>query len=255
MLPCCMNSTLLPDSFPQPHASLSFLLSAQHSPRFSPFVFNRFQTLSFSVSCNPFICHSYENCRVCTNNSHSGTQSSASAKIVVLSFHALTNCPLFPRVKQSLYFHALTNCPFRKPFLLTFIHRMGGVPPSAAACEPAGTRLPSPVFCFLHSSFCLLPSALPLPPCYNLSELGWGVYPPPPQLANRRERVSRAPFSAFCILVSAFYLLLCPSPLATIFPCLHPIPLRIANFSPPPPIRARVSRSEEHTSELQSLAY
>src|SRR6266478_1266904 len=127
MLPCCMNSTLLPDSFPQPHASLSFLLSAQHSPRFSPFVFNRFQTLSFSVSCNPFICHSYENCRVCTNNSHSGTQSSASAKIVVLSFHALTNCPLFPRVKQSLYFHALTNCPFRKPFVLTFMHRMGGV--------------------------------------------------------------------------------------------------------------------------------
>ncbi len=46
---------------------------------------------------------------------------------------------------------------------------MGGVPPSAGACEPAGTRLPSPVFCFLHSSFCLLPSALPLPPCYNLS--------------------------------------------------------------------------------------
>ena len=130
MLPCCMNSTLLPDSFPQPHASLSFLLSAQHSPRFSPFVFNRFQTLSFSVSCNPFICHSYENSRVCTNNSHSGTQSSASVKIVVLSFHALTNCPLFPRVKQSLYFHALTNCPFRKSFLLTFMHRMGGVPPS-----------------------------------------------------------------------------------------------------------------------------
>src|SRR6266403_3046204 len=162
MLPCCMNSTLLPDSFPQPHASLSFLLSAQHSPRFSPFVFNRFQTLSFSVSCNPFICHSYENCRVCTNNSHSGTQSSASAKIVVLSFHALTNCPLFPRVKQSLYFHALTNCPFRNPFLLTFIHRMGGTPP--------------------------------------LSEL-----------ANRRDRVSRVPCSAFCILLSAFPFLLSAS--------------------------------------------
>src|SRR6266403_2710801 len=163
-----MNSTLQPNSLPQPHVSLSFLLSAQNSPRFSPFVFNCFHTLSFSVSRNSFVClpavagHSYENCRVCTNNSHSGTQSSASVKIVVLSFLALTNCPLFPRVKQSLYFHALTNCPFRNPFLLTFIHRMGGTPP--------------------------------------LSEL-----------ANRRDRVSRVPCSAFCILLSAFPFLLSAS--------------------------------------------
>ena len=33
-----------------------------------------FRTLSFSVSRNSFICHSYENCRVCTNNSHFGSQ-------------------------------------------------------------------------------------------------------------------------------------------------------------------------------------
>src|SRR6266850_2338866 len=32
------------------------------------------RTLSFSVSCNPCICHSYENCRVCTNNSHFETR-------------------------------------------------------------------------------------------------------------------------------------------------------------------------------------
>ena len=44
------------------------------------FVLNCFHTLSFSVSCNSFAClpavagHSYENCRVCTNNFHSGTQ-------------------------------------------------------------------------------------------------------------------------------------------------------------------------------------
>src|SRR6266404_8881551 len=56
-----------------------------------------------------------------------GTPSSASAKIAVLSFHALTNCPLFPHAKQSLYFHGLTNCPFSIPFVLTFMHRMGGV--------------------------------------------------------------------------------------------------------------------------------
>src|SRR5882724_8220008 len=57
----------------------------------------------------------------------SGTPSSASVKIAVLSFHALTNCPLFPQAKQSLYFHGLTNCPFSIPFVLTFMHRMGGV--------------------------------------------------------------------------------------------------------------------------------
>src|SRR6266478_9258747 len=38
------------------------------------FSISRLRTLSFSVSCNPCICHSYENCRVCTNNSHSGTR-------------------------------------------------------------------------------------------------------------------------------------------------------------------------------------
>src|SRR5438876_2927237 len=30
-------------------------------------------TLSSSVSCKPGVCHSYENCRVCTNNSYSET--------------------------------------------------------------------------------------------------------------------------------------------------------------------------------------
>jgi hypothetical protein len=29
--------------------------------------------------------------------------------------------------RSSLYFHALTNCPFCNSFLLTFMHRMGGV--------------------------------------------------------------------------------------------------------------------------------
>src|SRR5882724_4640454 len=48
-------------------------------------------------------------------------------KIAVLSFHPLMNCPLFPREKQSLSFHTLTNCPFSISFILTFMHRMGGV--------------------------------------------------------------------------------------------------------------------------------
>src|SRR5712664_4414305 len=54
--------------------STNFLLSSNVSTRLRPsFVLNRFHTLSFSVSCNSCICHSYENCRVCTNNSQSGT--------------------------------------------------------------------------------------------------------------------------------------------------------------------------------------
>ncbi len=47
--------------------------SAHESPQILFFVFKRLRTLSFSVSSKSFTCHSYENCRVCTNNSQSGT--------------------------------------------------------------------------------------------------------------------------------------------------------------------------------------
>src|SRR5260370_18183991 len=48
--------------------------------------------LPSSVSCKPFVCHSYENCRVCTNNSHSGTPHSALSPIAqVLSFQILAH--------------------------------------------------------------------------------------------------------------------------------------------------------------------
>src|SRR5713101_7772695 len=33
-------------------------------------------TLPSSASCKSFVCHFYENCRVCTNNSHSETRHS-----------------------------------------------------------------------------------------------------------------------------------------------------------------------------------
>jgi len=62
---------------------------------------------------------------VYTNNSHSGTSSSSSPKSAGLSFHALTNCPLFVTEKQLLHFHALMNCYSRNSFLLIFMHRMG----------------------------------------------------------------------------------------------------------------------------------
>src|SRR6266850_45484 len=57
-------------------------------------------------------------------------------------------------------------------------------------------------------------------------------------------------------LPSVFCLLLLPStlPLATIFPCLHPISLRIANFSPPPPIPAHVSTASSPPNAPSSAA-
>src|SRR3989442_14192437 len=48
--------------------------NAHESPQIPFFVFKRVRTLSFSVSSKSFPCHSYENSRVCTNNSQSGTE-------------------------------------------------------------------------------------------------------------------------------------------------------------------------------------
>src|SRR5713101_8321721 len=79
-----------------PSTLLSFGLS-RHSPLiavFLPFAFNRLRTLSFSVSRKSFPCHSYENCRVCTNNSHFGTCESPiipHLNTQVLSFHTLAH--------------------------------------------------------------------------------------------------------------------------------------------------------------------
>ena len=54
----------------QPHSCAQI---TRETPPIPFFVFKRLRTLSFSVSCKSCICHSYENCRVCTNNSQSGT--------------------------------------------------------------------------------------------------------------------------------------------------------------------------------------
>src|SRR3989442_8815930 len=74
--------------------------SAHQSPRIPFFVFKRLRTLSFSVSSKSFACNSYENCRVCTNNSQTGTRPSLARRggplisryfTQVLSFHILTH--------------------------------------------------------------------------------------------------------------------------------------------------------------------
>jgi hypothetical protein len=46
----------------------------RHSADFLPRVFNRLRTLPSYVSCKSFACHSCENCRVYTKDSHSGTR-------------------------------------------------------------------------------------------------------------------------------------------------------------------------------------
>src|SRR6266704_4120748 len=51
------------------------------TPRIPFFVFKSLRTLSFSVSRKSCVCHSYENGRVCINNSHSGTLPRALANL------------------------------------------------------------------------------------------------------------------------------------------------------------------------------
>jgi hypothetical protein len=60
--------------YPSPLTCPSLRASLPAQPRSKPpFVFNHFPTLPFSVYSNPFVCHSYENCRGVEHSSHSGT--------------------------------------------------------------------------------------------------------------------------------------------------------------------------------------
>src|SRR5438093_437777 len=90
-----MNSTEQPAFLPSSPPFVSSLLFVQNSPQFLPFVFCCFHTLSLSVSRNFFACHSYENCRVCTNNSHSGTPASSSSKNRLSFFSGTYELPIF----------------------------------------------------------------------------------------------------------------------------------------------------------------
>src|SRR5712692_2071746 len=87
---------------------LSFGLN-RHSPLtavFLPFPFNRLRTLSFSVSRKSFPCHSYENCRVYTNNSHSGTRHLPLITlhcVQVLSSHTLADSFALEKIATLLF--------------------------------------------------------------------------------------------------------------------------------------------------------
>src|SRR6266446_10763507 len=110
-------------------SALTQLLSRQHFVRISPLAAT-LMDLPASVAYKRLTAELTPLDATLTKNrgvgAPRGTPPSASVKIAVLSFHAVTNCPLFPREEQPLYSHALTNCPFSIPFVLTFMHRMGG---------------------------------------------------------------------------------------------------------------------------------
>src|SRR6266850_1241843 len=104
---------------------------------FRPFFSCACALFHFPYPATPLFATLTKTTGVYTNNSHSGSPRALFAKgihptTIVTSSSSLssqrhTNCPLFPREDQPLCFHALTNCPFRKCFVLTFMHRMGGV--------------------------------------------------------------------------------------------------------------------------------
>src|SRR5712691_4538595 len=98
--------------------ALSCTQITRETPLIPVFVFKRLHTLSFSVSCQSCVCHSYENCRVCTNNSHSGL--STTSIVARFASSALPSPFARPRCfsllslgtchqTQVLYFHTLPN--------------------------------------------------------------------------------------------------------------------------------------------------
>src|SRR6266516_1090258 len=82
--------------------AISYTQILRETPQIPFYVFKSLRTLSFSVSRKSCVCHSYENCRVCTNNSQTGTRhspapSTAEGPIIsrywiqAPSFHTLTH--------------------------------------------------------------------------------------------------------------------------------------------------------------------
>ncbi|SRR5216684_2038590 len=115
----------IPTSF-NSHVHSSPKISAKPRPKRS-FQISALLTLSFSVSSKSFVCHSYENCRVCTNNSQSGTRYSLISTLrrtQVLSFHTLAHS--FAQSKITTLFFSSDSALFAQntrgwgtPFLLS----------------------------------------------------------------------------------------------------------------------------------------
>ncbi len=93
-------------SFSDSHYNTSPKISAKSRQK-NCLKINALRTLSFSVSRKFFACHSYENNRVYTNNSHSGTRYSAFAtQSIALSLFRLNSTSLL----------RLSPTPYPPPF-------------------------------------------------------------------------------------------------------------------------------------------
>ena len=94
--------------------------NAHESPQIPFFIFKRLRTLSFSVSSKSFACHSYENSRVCTNNSQTGTRYSPITTVLKVF--------LFTLSRTLLRFLAFSekSTPFFSGDSALFAQNMGG---------------------------------------------------------------------------------------------------------------------------------
>src|SRR6266851_6653442 len=103
-----------------PIQSVTVHLSLALTKNTAPFVFKRLLTLPSSVSRNSCSCHSYKNCRVCTNNSHSETLRSVLANPPLGYFDGATG--FFRSVHSAFSVISALNpfLSFSFPFLSTF---------------------------------------------------------------------------------------------------------------------------------------
>ena len=95
-----------------PHASHSGNCShfaTPGRPLFQRFLFKSLRALPSYVTCNPFACHSYENCRAYTNNSHSGTRLSGLRFLSALSVSALHSSSPSPKPSNVLRLPPVDN--------------------------------------------------------------------------------------------------------------------------------------------------
>src|SRR5260370_4557731 len=83
---------LTPSLSSRPIQPLSCTRITRETPLIPVFVFKTLRTLLFSVSCKSCVYRSYENGRVCTNNSHSGTLRRALATLPLNYFDRGASC-------------------------------------------------------------------------------------------------------------------------------------------------------------------
>ncbi len=124
-----------------PIQSVTVHLSSALTKNAAPFVFKRLHTLPSSVFCKSCVCRSYENGRVCINNSRSGTLGSVLANPALGYFDGATSFflsahsafsvisalnPSFPFFRLSTFnFGLSTSVSLRPiPFLFTLLRTL-----------------------------------------------------------------------------------------------------------------------------------